>query len=293
MHNDAVVRTWLQAFHQATDEIAEQARKVKETGADTDVEKLREMKLRFQHMQEQVSGLTAEAGRTLRVFRDFYEAKGKAEAFSKVLEENPGNDVKSIKKMADALDATYNKAGFLNDMRQPTFWDKAMWYWVNNLISGPFTHAKYVMANAAFAGYEAVIVTPLAAALGTARKLVGAEAQDRVYHGEEMARLYGLVIGTPDAVRASVQAFKSGPDTPLPGELAQNIIPKQNRSIFFQQKPIPGAFGTIMSAPSRGASGIHSFFNFLGYRASIEQQAYAHGEGRTQGNRRHLLAPPR
>ena len=40
------------------------------------VAKLREMKLRFQHMQEQVSGLTAEAGRTLRVFRDFYESKG-------------------------------------------------------------------------------------------------------------------------------------------------------------------------------------------------------------------------
>jgi hypothetical protein len=102
MHNDAVVRTWLQAFHQATDEIADQMRTVSNTGDEADIAKLRDMKLRFQHMQEQVSGLTAEAGRTLGVFRDFYANKGKAEALGKVLEDNPGLDADSLKKLADA-----------------------------------------------------------------------------------------------------------------------------------------------------------------------------------------------
>jgi hypothetical protein len=37
-------------------------------------------------------------------------------------------------------------------MRTPTFWDKFIFYWVNALISGPVTHAKYIGANAAFGG---------------------------------------------------------------------------------------------------------------------------------------------
>ena len=101
MHNDAVVRTWLQAFHQATDEIADQMQTVARTGDEGDIANLREMKLRFQHMQEQVSGLTAEAGRTLGVFREFYANKGKAEALGKILEDNPGLDADSLKKLAD------------------------------------------------------------------------------------------------------------------------------------------------------------------------------------------------
>ena len=87
-------------------------------------------------------------------------------------------------------------------------------------------------------------------------------------------QLWGIIAGVPDAMKAAVQAAKTGMQTPLPGELAQNIIPKQNKNIAFQQKPIGGVAGAIIGAPSRGASAIHSFFNFLGYRASIEAQAY-------------------
>jgi hypothetical protein len=88
------------------------------------------------------------------------------------------------------------------------------------------------------------------------------------------AQLWGIIAGVPDAMKAAVRAAKTGMQTPLPGELAQSIIPKQNKNITFQQKPITGVAGAIIGAPSRGASAIHSFFNFLGYRASIEAQAY-------------------
>lgn len=277
MHNDAVVRTWLQAFHQASDDIAAKMKEVSLNPTDTAVEELRDMKLRFAHMQEQVSGLTAEAGRTLGVFREFYEAKGKAEALGKVLEDNPGNDIDSLKKMAKAgagLDDPAQVAKFLNDARKPNFWDKAIFYWVNALISGPITHTKYVIANAAFAGYEAGVVTPVASALGVARKAFGVGAEDRVLMGEPAARLWGLVAGTPDAFVAAYKAARTGLQTPLPGELAQSILPKQNKNVFFQQRPIPGTLGAIIGIPSRGASAIHSFFNFLGYRAELEQQAY-------------------
>lgn len=272
MHNDAVVRTWLQAFHQATDEIAGQMQKVANTGDEGDIATLREMKLRFQHMQEQVSGLTAEAGRTLGVFREFYANKGKAEALGKILEDNPGNDADSLKKLADAaggLDDPAQIARFLHDSNQPTFWDKYLYYWVNALISGPVTHAKYIGANAAFGAYEAGVVTPIAGALGTARRALG--GTDGVYMGEGAARAWGLVAGTPDALKAAWQAAKNNVMTKLPNEVDGKAV---NPLTQTRPSPIGGKLGFAIGIPGRSAAGIHSFFRFLGYRAEIEAQAY-------------------
>lgn len=272
MHNDAVVRTWLQAFHQATDEIADQMKTVANTGDDADIAKLREMKLRFQHMQEQVSGLTAEAGRTLGVFREFYANKGKAEALGKVLEDNPGLDADSLKKLADAgkgLDDPASVARLLHDSNKPTFWDKYLYYWVNALISGPVTHLKYIGANAAFGAYEAGVVTPIAGALGAARRLVG--GTDGVYVGEAAARTWGLLAGTPDALKAAWEAAKNNVMTPFENEVAGKAV---NPLTQVRPNPIGGKLGFAIGIPGRSAAGIHSFFRFLGYRAEIEAQAY-------------------
>jgi hypothetical protein len=272
MHNDAVVRTWLQAFHQATDEIADQMQKVAATGDEGDIATLREMKLRFQHMQEQVSGLTAEAGRTLGVFREFYANKGKAEALGKVLEDNPGLDADSLKKLADAgrgLNDPASVARFLHDSNKPTFWDKYLYYWVNALISGPVTHAKYIGANAAFGAYEAGVVTPIAGALGAARRALGGEGG--VYVGEAAARTWGLLAGTPDAIKAAWEAARNNVMTKLPNEVDGKAV---NPLTQVRPSPIGGKLGVAIGIPGRSAAGIHSFFRFLGYRAEIEAQAY-------------------
>ena len=271
MHNDAVVRTWLQAFHQASDEIAAQMETVARTGDEGDIADLRDMTLRFQHMQEQVSGLTAEAGRTLGVFREFYANKGKAEAIGKLLEENPGLDADSLKKLADAgkgLDKD-QVPRFLHDSRDPTFWDKYLYYWVNALISGPVTHLKYIGANAAFGAYEALVTTPIAGALGTARRLAG--GTDGVYMGEAAARTWGLIAGTPDALKAAWTAAKNNVMTPFPNEVAGKMV-----NPLTQTRPgaISGNLGFALGIPGRSAAGIHSFFRFLGYRAEIEARAY-------------------
>jgi len=272
MHNDAVVRTWLRAFHQATDEIAGQMQKVAATGDEADIATLREMKLRFQHMQEQVSGLTAEAGRTLGVFREFYENKGKAEMLGKVLEDNPGLDADSLKKLADAgrgLNDPAAVARFIHDSNKPTFWDKYLYYWVNALISGPVTHLKYIGANAAFGAYEAGVVTPVAGALGAARRLAG--GTEGVYMGEAAARTWGLLAGTPDALRAAWTAAKNNVMTPFENEVAGKAV---NPLTQTRPSPIGGKLGFAIGIPGRSAAGIHSFFRFLGYRAEIEAQAY-------------------
>ncbi len=116
-------------------------------------------------------------------------------------------------------------------------------------------------------------MTPVAGVVGAVRRGIYGDIEG-VYAGEAAARTWGIIAGVPDALKAGLSAAKTGLQTPLPGELAQSIVPKQNKNVTFQQRPIPGTLGAVIGAPSRGASAIHSFFNFLGYRASIEAQAY-------------------
>ena len=275
MKNDAVVRTWLQGFIQASDEMGAQMRKAALTKDPEDLQALAEMRMRFAHMQEQVSGLTAEAGRTLRVFRDFYQARGAAEEIADIVQKHTGDSLEDLQNLANAgaeLDRT-QIPGFMRDSLKPGWRDYLWQYWVNNLISGWRTHLKYVEANAAFSGIEHLVTTPVAGAIGKVRSLVGDADAERVYSGEAMAALWGAVRGFPDSLRAAWKAASTGMQTELPYEIANNIAPGINNPVT-QNRPIKGPLGLAIDIPSRSAAAIHSFFNFMNDRVSIEKQAY-------------------
>lgn len=274
LKNDAEVRLSMQMMLEVTDQLKNAAREVKADSSEANLIKLQEAIMRRDLAVEQVVGLRAEWGRTGNVFQEFLrdvKDQGGLTNFLRDKGRNP-DDLRNIADAVGGLDGAQT-ARFLNDLRTPTAWDKFMFYWVNALISGPVTHTKYIIANAAFAAYESAVVTPIAGVLGTVRRAVSGGAEG-VYIGEAGARLWGIVAGVPDAIVGAARAARTGLQTALPGEIAQNIIPKQQRTIAFQQKPIEGPLGTAIGIPSRGASAIHSFFNFLGYRASVEAQAY-------------------
>lgn len=271
---DAEMRVAIQGMLQATENFKQAAEDVRTDASPENLIKLQKAIMQRDLWVEQSVGLRAEWGRTGNVMQEFMRDVKDQETLTNFLKDK-GRSPADLRGLADAVEGLDRSqtARFLSDMRDPTAWDKFRYYWVNSLISGPVTHMKYIVANAAFGAYESAVVTPLAGVIGHGMRFFDKD-REGVFIGEAPARLWGLVAGVPDAVKAAVQAGKTGMQTPLPGELAQNIIPKNNRNLPFQQKPIPGALGTVIGLPSRGASAIHSFFNFLGYRASIEAQAY-------------------
>jgi hypothetical protein len=274
LQNDNQVRNAMQGMLTATENVRNAARDVKADPSEANLMKLQEAMLRRDTWVEQVVGHRAEWGRTGNVFQEFLQKSKEEGGFTQFLKDQDRSP-EGLRKIADALgdmDGT-QAARFLSESNKPTFWDKFRFYWINALISGPVTHAKYIVANGAFSAYESAVVTPVAGVVGAVRRGMLGDVEG-VYVGEAAARIWGLIAGVPDAMKAAVSAAKTGLQTPLPGELAQSIIPKQNKNVTFQQRPIPGTWGAIIGAPSRGASAIHSFFNFLGYRASIEAQAY-------------------
>jgi hypothetical protein len=244
-------------------------------GSDADVMAYAEARQRHLMIQEQVSGITAEAGRALRAFRSIGQEGEQTKALGDFLQVATGRTLNQMRREARAgmlLETPQQVSKYLQDSAKPTFGDMALEYWINGLISGPATHTTYAIGNAMLAVWKAVPETAVASAIGAIRRGLGDEGA-RVYAGEVQAQLYALMKGQRDGVRAAWKAAKTGLTTELPGEGEAGA----QASFLAQQTPrtaIPGVVGQVVRLPSRGVATIHSYFRAIGYEQSIAQLAY-------------------
>jgi len=271
LKNDAEVRVAMQTLLTTTDKVFEAARDADMTGDPKDLIALQEQIMRRDLALEQVVGLRAEWGRTGNVFQEFTEKVNDAQTLGQFLKDKGKytvDDLKTIAKNLRGLNDRGAQARLLTDLRKPTLWDKWMYVWTNGLLSGLFTHARYIIGNTMFAAHDAMLITPVAGAIGAARQLFSKEAIDRVFIGEGPARVWGMVKGTEQGIIAASQALVSGVPYTLPRAIATGKNP------YTGQKPFTGAAGTIIGIPSHAIAAIHSFYNVIGYRAQIEAEAY-------------------
>lgn len=284
LRNDDEVQSAIRAMLQAGDNVAQASRNLLAEDTPENLMKMQQAMLQrdlvveatLRDSVELVVGMRAEWGRTGNAIQKFMKDVTDIQTlgdFMKDRETGPRtpDDLRDIAKQLQSLPRS-GQARFLKDARKPDFWDHAMWYWTNALISGWVTHSKYVLANFMFGAVEHGLTIPVAGVVGTARRALTGSAEGVRLHEAPYA-LYGYLAGVPEALRAAVEAARTGMQTPLPSETALGIIPKKNTNVFFQQAAIPGKVGTVLGVPSRGAAAIHSFFNFLGHRASIEASA--------------------
>ncbi|MBB3453881.1 hypothetical protein FHT86_002137 [Rhizobium sp. BK313] len=211
------------------------------TGTDEDVMAYALAKDRHQMIQGQVAGITAEAGRALRAFRNIAgqdEAAG-VDAFLKTATGKTLFQLRQEAKLGAQLDTPAKVSKFMRDAQKRSFGRMVLEYWINGLISGPATHTTYMVGNTILALEKAGPETIAAATLGAIRRQFGREGET-VRLGEVGAQLKGLVSGTPAAIKASIESLKTGVTTLLPGEDLRKLPPgaKQAFQNFAQgQKP--------------------------------------------------------
>lgn len=237
------------------------------SGSDADVLAYGEARARHRMIQEQVAGITAEAGRALRAFRAFAENPGLQE-INEFVHNATGRTLYQLRAEAQLglqLETPAQVSKFVADAMKPNFWDMALEYWINGLISGPATHTTYAIGNALLALAKAGPETGVAAGIGIARRALG-DTGPRVLPGEVGAGLYGIVKGQRDGIRAAWQAARSGVTTALPGEAAAGTAVTTHA--------IPGLIGEAVRLPSRGVGMVHSYFRAIGYEQAIAQSAY-------------------
>ncbi len=232
-------------------------------GTEKSLLALEDARLRHLMIAETVSKSTNEIGRAQRAHRDISgetlnQANALTDLFQKMGNVTPEQYKKYIEQ-GSMLDKPDQVAKFLQDSKgNPDFWDKVVWYRINALISGPMTHAHYMVGNAATALYEPLVKLPFQASIGALRG-----DADRVYFKEIPAQLYGLTKGSVDGFRAARIAWNEKTNIALPGELPR--LPHGYQPV--------GKVGQFLNMPSRAITALHVFSKQVRYEQNIQALA--------------------
>ncbi len=250
-------------------------------GEESDLMAYAEARARHITIQEQVSGITAEAGRALRAFQQL-EGGAEAKAVGEFLKENTGLDLFQLQqeaKQLSLLDTTQKVSKLINDANKPTYKNMILEYYINALISGPVTHLRYSVGNALNALWTPLVEVPTAAGIGRLREAITGEVNpNRVYLGEAGAQLHGIIQGSKNGLLAASEAWKTAVSPGLPGEEVSPMFATKTNAI-------PGTLGKVINIPSKGVAAIHSFFKSIRYEQNIQGLAYreAMKEGLKEG----------
>ena len=254
---------------------AEQA--VREAAAGTDVMAFVNAGERLNMIQETVSGITAEWGRAGRAFRDLKTDTAGAQDIGAILEGATGRTLFQLRKQMQQvanLGTPGQVAKFSRDAAVPHpagVFDWVQSAYINALLSGPFTHAGYTIAGEMYGLFRAAGETGASAMVGAVRRIMGADAKDAAHFGEIPHQLYGMYRGAMNGAKASWQAFKAN-EPVMPPEVAQRPglagVPMGSSGV------IPGMAGTVLEAPSRLITALHTFNWTTFYSQSISAQAF-------------------
>jgi hypothetical protein len=233
-------------------------------------------------IQEQIAGITAEAGRALAQFR--YMAKADALTQDKMITEyllKRGGD-KSVRDVAGKIanmDSTRRVSSFARESYKPTFLDKVQEVWINGLLSSPSTHIVNVSSNTLVAGLTPIEYA-VAAAIGAIKR-----DPDRITGGEVAARTLGTIVGTLDGLVAAAKALKD-PDT--------GVLDSLTKLEMRREKAVKGLPGEVVRLPGRALVAEDVLFKTIGYTQEMWGQAVRQAQKEGKGLRyaKELLKDP-
>jgi hypothetical protein len=196
-------------------------------------------------IQEQVSGMTAEAGRTLQQFRMVADSRNvRGDVLRSIVDSAGGG--KRVQDAANALvDAHEGEPGKFNvlaeKLTKPRWIDKATELRYFMLLSGPQTHMSNVVSNTMTALGQ-FPEHAVAAGLGMGRRAVlGADkAADRVYISEIGQRAFGFLQGIKEGGAQFLRTLRTGDTSDFAGKMEAPT-----------QAAIGGVAGKIVRAPMR------------------------------------------
>lgn len=235
----------------------------------------RERWLRHAAIQEQVSGMTAEAGRALQQFRQTADSRDAGRALASLGDMLGGSGrLKDVAERIVDLEAAGATPGGINRFAlkalSPTWKDRALELYINSLLSGPQTHAVNILSNT-LTSIAQLPEHAAAAGIGAVRKMLPNQAEtDRVLFSELGARWVGMISGAKEGIRAAARSF-------ITGDAADAATKMETQ----QLQAIPGMAGSIIRTPTRLLTAEDELFKGVARRMELSglamRQANAEG----------------
>ncbi len=217
--------------------------------------------LRHAAIQEQVSGMTAEAGRLLQQFRMTADSRDVSQVLSSLGETLGGTArMKEVaERIVDLENVGTTPAGvnqFALRSLLPKWRDKAIELYINSLLSGPQTHAVNILSNT-LTSLAQLPEHAVAAGIGAVRKALPGQADtDRVLFSELGARAVGMLSGAREGMAEAARSFRTG-------DAADAITKVEN------QPAIGGKVGQAIRIPTRLLTAEDELFKGIASRMEL------------------------
>jgi endonuclease YncB( thermonuclease family) len=218
--------------------------------------------MRHVAIQEQVSGMTAEAGRALQQFRMAASSRAvRTDVLNAMVRGGGGKG--NLRDAADALlNAVEMGPGKFNVLAQkaakPKWHRKVGELYINMLLSNPPTHLVNMVSNT-LTSLAQIPEYATASILGAGRRaIVGEKARERIMASEVGARTFGLVQGAKEGLELFANALKTGE--------ADDLVSKVEGDEF---KAISGLKGEVIRIPTRLLTAEDQFFKGIARRMAV------------------------
>lgn len=242
-------------------------------GSDRAIAAFQQARLRHVAIQEQVAGLTAEAGRALRAFGQLVSGDDLAKATKNAIDGAGGRD--SLEDLARRLndldpDNIGSISQFSRNTFNPTTSDKLLEFWINSLLSGPQTHAVNVLSNALVKIYT-IPEHLLAAGFSALQR----NPDQQIFAREIVPKLFGFVEGAKDGMRLAARTIA----TEEPSDFLTKLELPRARSIggSTDSGTVAKITGRVVRIPGTLLQAEDAFFKALGYRAELRVLATRDG----------------
>lgn len=228
--------------------------------SDADLAAFRQAIARHAAIQEQIAGVTAEAGRVLQQFRMVADSRNvRGDVLRSLVDAGGGVDgiMDAANAIIDNADDAVRVNKIASEVAKPTWKDKATELWYNFILSGPRTHAVNVTSN--FLTSMAQIPEHLAAAaIGAPRAIIKGGDVDRVMFTETGSRVIGWMQGTREGLQHAARTMRTGE----PSDLASKVEAQSMRAIS-------GVKGSILRTPTRLLMAEDELFKAMARRMEI------------------------
>lgn len=156
---------------QSATNVVQMAKTALETGTEEDKTAWQSALDKNVVIQRSVAGMAAEAGRGLNAFGIVVPGGEEAEAIE-VLQKS-GLKPDELMGVYGGMDSAQQAVKLMEDAKKPTFGDAALFYIMNNYLSGPITHAAYAASYFTSTILRAGVETPIAALVGKIQNWAG------------------------------------------------------------------------------------------------------------------------